>query len=98
MKFWAIGIVMFFALSCDPEHHRKCEWTLVPDPSRIDKVQEGFVPACARNLVIGKQDCRLQTTLEFAKKVEGKKFKYKDLHLKSFGIPRTISSIDLCEE
>lgn len=98
MRFWVLGILAFLVAGCDPEHHRKCEWTLEPDPSRIDKVEEGYVPACARNRTINRQDCRLQTTIEFAKKIEGKHFKYNDLKLKGYGIPRTIKSVDLCDD
>ena len=71
---------------------------LEPDPARIAKIGEGFVPACARNRVVNKQDCRLQTIIDFAKKLEGKHFKYSDMKLKSYGIPRTIQSIDTCDE
>lgn len=98
MKVWVLGILAAFALGCDPDHHQKCEWSLEPDPARIDKVGEGFVPACARNRIVNKQDCRLQTTMEFAKKLEGKRFKYANMKLKSYGIPRTIRSIDTCDE
>ncbi len=86
------------ALSCDPDHHKKCEWYLMPDVDRIGKAEEGFIPVCARNFVVNKQDCRLQSTLEFAQANYNKKFRYVDLKVKSTGIPRTIESIQFCQE
>lgn len=95
-KLSIVSLALVGTTGCDPEHHKKCEWTLEPDPSRTEKVDDGFVPACARNRSINKQDCRLQTTLDFARKVEGKKFRYVDMETKTKGIPRTIKAIDFC--
>lgn len=69
----------------------------MPNVDKIGKTDEGFIPVCARNMVSMKEDCRLQTTLDFAKKIYGKKFKYVDLKVKTFGMPRTIKELKLCE-
>jgi hypothetical protein len=61
------------------------------------KIDDGNIPVCARNFVINKQDCRLQTTLEFAEKAYNKKFKLDDLKTKGMGNPRTIEKIKFCE-
>ncbi len=95
------GVLVFLALislvSCDPEHKKKCEWYLMPDPDRIDKVQEGFIPVCARNFKTNKQDFRLQAPLDFARTAYNKKFRYIDMKIDGPGIPRTIQSIKHCE-
>lgn len=83
--------------ACDPDHRRKCEWYLVPDPTRIDLVDEGYVPVCARNYVVNKQDCRLQSKLDFAKKAHLKKFRLADLRVRDYGLPRTIKQIRFCK-
>ncbi len=44
-----------------------------------------------------KEDCRLQTTLDYAEKVYGRKFRYADLRVESPGLPRTVSSIKFCD-
>ena len=83
--------------SCDPEGRKVCAWVLEPDPERMDKVQQGFVPVCARNRETNKEDCRLQATLDQAKEFEGKKFRYVDLLVESPALPRTIVSCKFCE-
>ncbi len=83
--------------ACDPEGRNDCVWTLEPEPKNISQVTEGLVPLCARNRVTMKQDCRLQAPLDFAKDAYGKKFRYSDMVVKSFGIPRTIATIRFCE-
>ncbi len=88
---------MYLTTGCDPEHKKKCEWYLMPDESRIGQVQAGFIPVCARNLVVNKEDCRLQATLDFAKSAYNKKFKYTDMKVKSYAIPRTIESLKYCD-
>jgi hypothetical protein len=82
---------------CDPDGLKKCDWVLEPEPSLKGKTDPGFIPVCARNRKTNKQDCRLQTTLEYAKSVYGKKFRYVDLRIKSPGLPRTVTSVDFCE-
>ncbi len=84
-------------LGCDPDHKNKCEWYIVPDVDRIGQVDEGMIPVCARNFVVNKQDCRLQTTLAFAEKIYKKSFRYVDLKTKNAARPRTIDEIRFCE-
>jgi len=84
-------------LACDPEGKKECAWHLEPEPELIGKVRPGFIPVCARNRTTMKQDCRLQTTLERAKKYYGKTFRYTDLKVESVALPRTIKSIKFCK-
>ena len=44
-----------------------------------------------------KEDCRLQATLELAKRYAGKKFRYVDLEIESPALPRTVTKITFCE-
>ena len=81
---------------CDKERKSQCEWYLVPDESRIKDVKDGLIPVCARNYTSNKQDCRLQTTLDFAKSAYLKTFRYTDLKVKTYGNPRTITEIKTC--
>lgn len=89
---------LLFVAACDPDHKKKCEWYLVPDTDRAGKSDPGFIPVCARNYVANKQDCRLQTKLSFAKKVYNMTFRYTDLKVQDFGLPRTIDSITFCSK
>ena len=91
-----LPLVLTFNISCDPERKSQCEWYLVPDETRIGKTDKGYIPVCARNYVSVKQDCRLQTTLQFAKKVHEKTFKYVELTVEDYGNPRTIKEIKFC--
>ena len=93
---WASFILGGLA-ACDREHKKKCEWYLMPDQDRIGKVQEGFIPVCARNFVTNRQDCRLQAKLDFARNVYNKKFRYVDMKIDGPGIPRTVQDIKHCE-
>ena len=95
-KTCLLFINILFLFACDPERRKECEWVLVPDKSRIDKVDEGFIPVCARNYVSQKQDCRLQTKLDYAKKVHKKTFRYTELVVVDYGKPRTIKEITFC--
>lgn len=93
----AIALGALLALQgCDPERKKRCEWYLMPNTDKKANVDKGMISVCARNLIAGKEDCRLQTSLTFAKKVYGKTFRYVDLKVKSFGIPRTIQEITFC--
>lgn len=83
---------------CDPEGRKNCDWVLEPEPKLIGTTTEGFIPVCARNRVTNKEDCRLQTTLDYAKDVYGRKFRYIDLRVESPGLPRTISKITFCQQ
>lgn len=95
--FFLILSLLVFSYACDPEGRKNCDWVLEPEPKNIGKVEEGFIPVCARNRKTMKQDCRLQTTLEKAKNFYGKKFRYVDLEVKSVVIPRTITKISFCD-
>lgn len=94
-----LGLLVVVLHGCDSDHKKKCEWTLEPDtrPERLGKMPDGYFPACARNRTVNKQDCRLAVPLKFAKAVESKKFRYVDLKVKSTGLPRIVTSIDLCD-
>lgn len=97
-KVLVLAVGFLLLSGCDPHHQNKCEWYLVPEPSLIAEVDEGYIPVCARNYVINKQYCKLQTKYEFAKKVYGKKFRYNDMKLDlNSKFPRKIDSIKLCE-
>jgi hypothetical protein len=84
-------------LACDPEGNKECAWVLEPEPDLRGTTEAEMIPVCARNRDKNKQDCRLQTTLAFAKKVFEKKFRYVDLEVKSPGIPRTVTAIKFCD-
>lgn len=90
-------MLMLLNTACDPDGKKNCDWVLEPEPSLIDKVDEGYIPVCARNRKTQKQDCRLQTTIEYAKTTIGKKFRYADLRVVNSGLPRTISTIKFCK-
>ena len=84
--------------ACDPEGRKDCAWVLEAEETLAGTTTEGFIPVCARNRKTMKQDCRLQTSLEFAKKAQGRTFRYVDLRVESPGIPRTITDIKFCEQ
>ncbi len=70
----------------------------MPDPTRIGKSDEGYIPVCARNLEINMEQCNLQATLEFTEKNYGKKFKAVDMKLDLEGkFPRKVVDIKFCE-
>ena len=83
--------------ACDPEGKKDCAWVLEPEPELKNRVDKGFIPVCARNRKTKKQDCRLQTTLEKAKGYYGRKFRYSELKVKDYGIPRTITDVRFCD-
>ena len=84
---------------CDPEHKKECEWFLMPDLDRKDdpRIKEGNIPVCARNLVVNKEDCRLQAGVDFAKSAWKKKFRYSSLETTGLATPRQVASIKYCE-
>lgn len=90
-------LVSLGLLSCDLEGRKECAWVIEPEEAYIKRTKPGLIPVCARNRQTMKQDCRLQTTLDFAKKNEGRRFRYVDLKVQSVAIPRTIASIQFCE-
>lgn len=83
--------------ACDPDGKRDCSWVLEPEPKLIGTTEEGKIPVCARNRDKMKEDCRLQTNLDYAKKVYGRKFRYVDLRVNKASLPRTIDSIRFCD-
>lgn len=94
-----IGLfLLFINISCDLEGRKNCAWVLEPEPSLKDKAVSGFIPVCARNRQTKKQDCRLQATLDFAKKAYGKQFRYVDIEVESVALPRTIKNIKFCDK
>lgn len=94
-----MGLLMVIVTACDLTHQERCEWYLMPnpDPEWIAKVDEGYIPVCARNLVINRENCDLQATLEFAEGNYGKKFRYVDIEIDTSGkFPRKVSGIAEC--
>lgn len=84
-------------IGCDPSHKDKCEWYLVPEPAHINLVPEGWVSLCARNYLINKQQCYLKATLDFAKAVNGKAFRFSQLKIDENGpFPREVLKINTC--
>ncbi len=91
-----LGALTLF--SCDPSHKKKCEWYLMPEPTLIGTSSPGYIPVCARNLTIDKEYCRIEATLEFAKSVYGKKFRFDDMEIdKSGKFPKKVIAIDLTQ-
>ena len=101
-KLLALGLLLqatCIVAACDVSHMDRCEWYLMPNPDQewISKVDDGFIPVCARNLVINRENCNLQATLEFAESNYGKKFRYHDLELDTSGkFPRKVHGIKEC--
>jgi hypothetical protein len=83
--------------ACDPEGKKNCDWVLEPEAKLSGTTDEGFIPVCARNRHTNKEDCRLQTSLEYAEKVYGRKFRYVDMRVERLGLPRTIGTIKFCD-
>jgi hypothetical protein len=97
MKFWLATLILtsgtFFG--CDPHNKKKCEWYLMPEPSLIGKSSPGFIPVCARNLTINKEYCRLEASMDLAKSVYGKKFRFDDMEIDKAGrFPKKVVKID----
>jgi hypothetical protein len=96
-------MLLFFGLAtgCDVSHMDRCEWYLMPnsDQEWIAKVDDGFIPVCARNLVINRENCNLQATLEFAESQYGKKFRYTELEVDISGkFPRKVLDLKECSD
>ena len=99
MALASVSILAAFVAGCDLSHQDRCEWYLMPnpDPEWVAKVDEGFIPVCARNLVINRENCDLQATLEFAEGNYGKKFRYVDIEIDTSGkFPRKVTGISEC--
>ena len=95
-----LGVIgaAFLLFSCDPDGKKKCVWVLEPEPRNEAQSDPGMYSVCARNRESMKEDCRLQTSKDFASKALGRKFRYADLEIDSPGLPRTIKSIKFCDE
>ncbi len=97
-----ISALTLFGVSmaaCDLNHQERCEWYLMPnpDPEWIEKVDPGYIPVCARNLVINRENCDLQATLEFAETHYGKKMRYIDIEIdKTSRFPRKVTGLTEC--
>ena len=85
-------------LGCDPDGKKRCAWVLEPEPRNEGNSDPGMYSVCARNRETMKEDCRLQTSKEYAMKALNRKFRYADLEIESPGLPRTIKSIKFCDE
>ena len=97
VRLMFLMVVAGLLAACDPEGRKTCEWVLEPEPKLKGSADPGYIPVCARNRKAMKEDCRLQTTLEYAEKVYNRKFSYNDLRVESPGLPRTIKSIKFCD-
>ena len=84
--------------ACDPYNKDKCEWYLVPEPLHIHLVEPGWVSLCARNYISNHQRCYLKATIDYAKAVNGKSFRYSTLKISPIGpYPREVESIKVCK-
>ena len=92
------ALVLWTLVACDPEGKKECAWVLEAEPKLDGTVDQGYIPMCARNRASMKEDCRLQATMEFAKSVLNKKFRYVDMRIASPGLPRTITTIKFCDD
>lgn len=98
IRHLGLAVALSFATSaCDREGKKECAWVLEPEPNLKGTTDSGFIPVCARNRTSMKEDCRLQTTIDYAQKVYGRKFRYVDLRTESPGLPRTIATIKFCD-
>lgn len=97
-KALGLAAVVLLLVGCDPDGKKKCAWVLEPEPRNEEKSDPGMYSVCARNRESMKEDCRLQTTKEFATKALNRKFRYDDLEIVDAGLPRTIKSIKFCDE
>ncbi|RYZ52274.1 MAG: hypothetical protein EOP07_19895 [Proteobacteria bacterium] len=98
LKLLPLVLLAMSLIACDPTHKDKCEWYLVPEPSQINLVPEGWVSLCARNFVINKQKCYLKSTIEFAKAVNGRTFRLSRLKIDETGpYPREVLKISACQ-
>lgn len=96
-KAACLAAASLLLVACDPEGHKQCAWVLEPEPRLEGRVDPGYIPVCARNRTTMKEDCRLQATLDYAKSVYGRKFRYVDLRVANPGLPRTITTIKFCD-
>jgi hypothetical protein len=89
----AVVVLVMAVCACDLSHMQRCEWYLMPNPSDdwMARVDDGYIPVCARNLEINQENCNLQATLEFSEKHYGLKFRYSEIELDTSGkFPRKV--------
>ena len=98
LSLLGLACLPWLLAACDPEGKKQCAWVLEPEPNLKGTTDPGFIPVCARNRATMKEDCRLQTTLDYAEKVYGRKFRYTDLRVESPGLPRTVADIKFCDK
>ena len=98
LRFAVLWGLSLMVLGCDSDGKKQCAWVLEPEPKLKGTTDPGFIPVCARNRGNNKEDCRLQTTLEYAQKIYGRKFRYTDLRVESPGLPRTVAGIKFCDK
>ena len=93
--YTALAAAIFALVGCDFAGRNQCQWYLTPEKEKQQTAAEGWIAVCARNFKTNKQDCRLQSKLEFAKSVYNKKFRYKDLVFADDGgrFPRKVTNI-----
>ena len=96
-NFLCLTFISVLPFGCDLEGRKNCDWVLEAEPNQADKVSKGMVGVCARNRKTMKQDCRMQTTLDYIKSVQKRRFRYEDLEVENYGIPRTIKNIKFCD-
>jgi hypothetical protein len=94
---WLLPFALFGLSGCDPEGKEKCQWTLEPEERLIGKTEPNLIPVCARNRTTNKEDCRFQTTLEFAKSAWTKHFRYVDIDADLRKAPKVIRDIKYCD-
>jgi hypothetical protein len=103
-------VLAFFLSSCDTEGKEECAWTLEPEIKNQGATAPGYIPVCARKRILRegffwttiykdstREDCRFQTTLEFAEKSWRKTFRYVDIDADMTKFPRVIKNIKFCE-
>ena len=97
LAFFATFMLVLGLVGCDPDGKNRCAWVLEPEPKLDGQADAGMIPVCARNRENMKEDCRLQTSFDYAKKVYGRKFRLVDVEVESAGLPRTIKTIKFCD-
>jgi len=91
-------ICLFWVAGCDPDGRKDCDWVLEPEPNNTQEVEAGYIPVCARNRKTMKEDCRMQATLEFAKKVYGRKFRLSEVEYSNKTYPKTVVDLTYCDK
>jgi len=84
-------------VGCDPDGKKACAWVLEPEPKLDGTTEPGFIPVCARNRTAMKENCAIQATLDYAKQVYGRRFRYVDIRFISTGKLQTVNNIKFCD-